>query len=256
MKITIITVAYNSALTIADTLRSVGAQSHPEIEHLVIDGASKDDTLAVVQRGGAHVSRVVCEPDAGIYDAMNKGLRIATGDLVGFLNADDVLADAHAIGRLAAAADRTGADAVFSDLVYVSADNLDRVIRHWRSGPFSRKRLRYGWMPPHPTFYVKRARLADLGEFDTRLRIAADYDFMLRCLGRTDISVAYVPEVMVRMRTGGASNRSLRALWQKSREDLGALRRSGVGGLGTLVCKNLRKLPQFFARGSMDAGAT
>ena len=251
MKVSIVTVAYNSALTIADTLRSVATQSYPNIEHLVIDGASKDDTLAIVQREGVRVSHLMSEPDGGIYDAMNKGLRMATGDIVGFLNADDVLADVDAIRRLVAAAELTGADAVFSDLVYVRADNLDRVIRHWRSGPFSHERLRSGWMPPHPTFYVARARLADIGEFDVRLRIAADYDFMLRCLNRTDISVAYIPKVMVRMRTGGASNRSLRALWQKSREDLWALRRSGVGGVGTLLCKNLRKLPQFFARGSM-----
>lgn len=248
MKITIVTVCFNSAATIGDTLRSVAAQVHPDIEHIVIDGASKDATLEIVQREGAHVARVVSEPDSGIYDAMNKGLRLATGDLVGFLNADDLLADSDAMARMAATASRTGADVVFGDLVYVRPDNLDSVVRYWASGEFSRQRLRLGWMPPHPAFYVRRSRLAEIGEFDTGLRIAADYDFILRTLGRCDIASAHVPGVLVRMRTGGVSNRSLATLWRKSSEDLLALRRSGIGGWPTLVCKNLRKLPQFFVR--------
>jgi glycosyltransferase len=249
MKITVVTVAFNSAATIADTLRSVREQTHRAIEHIVIDGASEDTTLEVVRTHGSHVHAVVSERDSGIYDAMNKGLRLATGDLVGFLNADDVLADRDAMARLAAAADRTGADAVFGDLVYVHPHDLNAVVRYWACGEFSRRRLRLGWMPPHPTFYVRRNTLAKVGEFDTGLRIAADYDFMLRALSRADITTAHIPVVMVRMRTGGVSNRSLAMLWRKSTEDLIALRRSGVGGWPTLVCKNLRKLPQFFQRG-------
>lgn len=248
MRVSIITVAFNSAGTIADTLRSVAEQTHEEIEHLIIDGASSDGTLSIVQSMRARVSRVVSAPDQGIYDAMNKGLRLATGELVGFLNADDVLAGPGVISRIASAAQQSGADALFGDLVYVRGDDLSSVVRLWRSGHFSRARLRFGWMPPHPTFYVRRARLADIGEFDTTLRIAADYDFMLRCLARDDVTVAYVPGVLVRMRVGGASNRSLRALLRKSTEDLRALRRSNVGGIGTLICKNVRKLPQFFVR--------
>lgn len=248
MKVSIITVAYNSARTIADTLRSVAGQSHADIEHLVIDGASSDGTLEIVRAAGARVAQLVSERDRGIYDAMNKGLRLASGDLVGFLNADDVLAGPDAIALLVREAERTGADALFGDLVYVREGDLSRVVRTWRSGAFSRDRLRFGWMPPHPTFYVRRARLPEIGEFDTSFRIAADYDFMLRCLSRSDVTVGYVPSVLVRMRTGGASNRSLRALWRKSSEDLRALRRSRVGGVGTLVCKNVRKLPQFVSR--------
>lgn len=246
MKITIITVSYNSATTIADTLRSVAQQSHPDVEHLVIDGGSRDHTLAIVAAEGAHVVRVVSERDAGIYDAMNKGLRLATGDVVGFLNADDMLASPQVLAQIASAAAET--DVVYGDLLYVDKDRPDRLIRYWRSGAFRHERLRFGWMPPHPTFYLRRSLLSSVGPFDTDLRIAADYDFMLRCLSRRELRVAYLPEVLVRMRTGGASNRSLTALRDKSREDLRALRKNGVGGWLALLCKNGRKLPQFLRR--------
>jgi glycosyltransferase len=246
MKLSIITVSYNSAATITDTLRSVARQTYVDVEHIIIDGGSRDATLAIVAAEGAHVARVVSERDSGIYDAMNKGLRLATGDLVGFLNADDMLASPQALAQIAAAA--VGADVVYGDLVYVDKDRPERQIRYWRSGAFRRERLRFGWMPPHPTFYVTRSFLASVGAFDTDFRIAADYDLMLRCLVRPELRVAYLPHVLVRMRTGGASKRSLAALQTKSREDLLALRRNRVGGLLTLLCKNLRKLPQFIHR--------
>ena len=246
MKLSIITVSYNSAATIGDTLRSVAAQTHPDIEHIVVDGDSTDATLDVVRAEGRHLARVLSEPDRGIYDAMNKGLRLASGDFVGFLNADDMLATPHTAARIADAA--STADAVYGDLVYVHQDRPQAVLRYWSSGAFSPARLRFGWMPPHPTLYLRRSVQQALGEFDLRLRIAADYDFMLRCLGLPGLRVAYLPEVLIRMRTGGASNRSLAALRNKSREDLFALRKNGVGGWLTLLCKNGRKLPQFFRR--------
>jgi glycosyltransferase len=247
LKISIVTVAYNSAATIADTLSSVAAQSHGDIEHLVIDGASKDNTLHIVGTHGAHVAKVLSEPDHGIYDAMNKGLALATGDFVGFLNADDMLASPDAVALIARAAASPGIGAVCGDLVYVRKDRPANVLRFWRCGPFAPERLRYGWMPPHPTFYIRRSLVSELGPFDTHLRIAADYDFILRYLSRSGMQVGYVPEVLVKMRMGGASNRSLHAMLGKSREDLIALKKNDVGGLTTLLCKNLRKLPQFFA---------
>lgn len=246
MKVTIITVAYNSAATIADTLRSVAAQRHPFIEHIVVDGASTDATLEIVRREGAHVSRVVSEPDGGIYDAMNKGLRLATGELVGFLNADDMFADELAVTRIVETA-ASGAAAVYGDLVYVSESNTDQVVRWWRSGAFDARQLRLGWMPPHPTFYIRPAAIRG-GGFDTGFRIAADYEFMLRQLTRPGLRIAYVPHVLVRMRMGGASNRSVRALFRKMREDIRAMRRHRVGGWVMLVSKTLRKLPQFVLR--------
>jgi glycosyltransferase len=247
LKVTIITVAYNSAATIADTLASVAAQTHSDIEHIVIDGGSTDGTMDIVRRNGTRVARWVSEPDRGIYDAMNKGLALATGDMVGMLNADDVLDDEEAVHRIALAA-ASGSDVVYADLVYVRADDLGRVVRRWNSGIFRPWQLRFGWMPPHPTFYVRRALLSEVGHFDTSLRIAADYDFMLRCLCRPDVKVAYVPRVLVRMRTGGVSNASVSSMLRKSREDLRTMRKYAVGGWFTLAAKNLRKLPQFVRR--------
>lgn len=252
MKISIVTVAYNSAATIGDTLASVAAQTHPDVEHIVVNGGSTDGTQDIVRAQGRHVAHLVSEPDRGIYDAMNKGLRLAGGDLVGFLNADDMLASPDSASLIAAAGADAAIDAICGDLVYVRQEQPAQIVRYWRCGEFSARRLRYGWMPPHPTLYVRRARLTALGGFDTRLRIAADYDFMLRLLGQPGMHVAYLPQVLVRMRTGGASNRSLAALLKKSREDLDALRRSGTGGLFTLLCKNARKLPQFFASPQND----
>ncbi len=249
MKITIITVSYNSAATIADTLDSVAAQTHPAIEHIVIDGASTDDTVAIVRDRGKHVARLMSEPDRGIYDAMNKGLKLATGELVGFLNADDMFAHRDVVASIARAAEQDpAADAVYGDIVYVRRDRPEQVLRYWRSGEFTRSKLRFGWMPPHPTFYVRAARLAEIGHFNDQLRIAADYDFVLRSLAGPNARAAYVRDVLVRMRAGGASNRSLKAMLRKSREDLWALKRNGIGGWPTLICKNLRKLPQFLQR--------
>jgi glycosyltransferase len=248
MKVTVITVAYNSSRTIADTLASVAAQTHGNIEHLVIDGASTDETLAIVCRNGQHVARVESAHDFGIYDAMNKGLRLATGELIGFLNADDVFASPDSVAALVRQAQHTDADAVYGDLVYVHPHDLSVVVRLWRSGDFSMRQLHTGWMPPHPTFYIRRRVLAHVPSFDDRLRIAADYDFVLRCLIRAGATASRVPQVLVRMRTGGASNGSLNALWRKSSEDLLALRRNGVGGIGALLLKNARKVPQFFLR--------
>jgi len=247
MKISVITVCFNSIATIADTLASVGRQEHVEIEHIVIDGGSTDGTLAVIRSHATAPFRLVSEPDKGIYDAMNKGLSLASGDVVGFLNADDIFESATALSRIAGAVS-AGADAVYGDLIYVGASNPEIVVRYWRSGGFRRSRLRFGWMPPHPTFYARRSLLHEVGAFDTQLRVAADYDMMLRCLTRPGLVVSYLPEVLVRMRLGGASNASSGAMLRKSREDLLVMRKHRVGGWFTLASKNLRKLPQFLER--------
>ena len=252
MKISVITVAYNSAATIADTLRSVATQTHPDIEHIVIDGASTDDTLTVVKAHGKHVQVLVSEPDRGIYDAMNKGLALASGEFVGFLNADDLFASKDSVKLIVAAAESTACDAVYGDLAYVRADDVNTVVRLWRGGDFRRSRLRFGWMPPHPTFYVRREFLSRLGAFDSRMRVAADYELMMRCLVQVAVRTSYVPQLLVRMRLGGASNASIRALVRKSREDLHVMRRHRIGGWFTLICKNLRKLPQFIVPAQVE----
>ncbi len=255
MKISVITVAFNSAATIGATLASIAAQTHSDLEHIVIDGGSTDGTQDLVRRLGRAGCVLVSEHDGGIYDAMNKGLRLATGDWVGFLNADDELAHADVLHDIAAVAGATPADshapsgevdAIYGDLVYVANSEAPRVVRHWVAGEFAPSRLAWGWMPPHPTLYFRRGVLDRIGLFDVSFRIAADYDFVLRLLQLPAVRVRYLPQVLVRMRLGGASNRSLGAMLQKSREDWRALRKNGAGGLATLVCKNLRKLPQFF----------
>jgi glycosyltransferase len=243
MKVSIVTVSYNSGPTIADTLVSVATQSYSDIEHIVVDGGSSDDTVVQIRRHCTRVAHWVSEGDCGIYDAMNKGLARATGDIVGFLNADDVLDGNDAVQHLVTAAE--DADVVYGNLVYVRADDLKQVVRTWKTGHFRTSRLRLGWMPPHPTFYVRRTVLAEVGLFDISLRIAADYDFMLRCLTRSGIKVAYLPHVLVRMRAGGVSNATVANMLLKSREDLRVIRKNAVGGWLTLAAKNVRKLPQF-----------
>ncbi len=244
MKISIITVTYNSARTLAATLQSVATQDYGNIEHIIIDGGSKDDTLDIVARHGRHVARRLSEADKGIYDAMNKGMALATGDFVGFLNSDDVLASDRSVSKLAQAA--ADADVVYGDLEYVSENDLRCVVRRWQSGAYDQKRLAFGWMPPHPTFYIRCSLMQEVGKFDVSMRIAADYEYILRCLtSRPSLRVGYVDDVLVRMRLGGVSNRSFKTMMQKSREDLRAIRRHRVGGWGTLAAKNLRKIPQF-----------
>lgn len=248
MKISVITAVRNGRATLADALDSALAQDYPDLELIVIDGASTDGTQEVIQRYAGRLAHAVSEPDRGIYDALNKGLRLASGEVVGFLHADDRYADERVLSRVAAALADPSVDACYGDLLYVRRDDPGRVVRCWRAGPYQPRRLVWGWMPPHPTFYARRAVYQRLGGFDSGYRIAADYDCLLRFLGAGRIACAYIPEVLVHMRLGGASNRSLRNLAQKSREDYRALRHNRIGGLSTVLLKNLRKLPQFFVR--------
>lgn len=248
IKISIITAVYNCRNGIQDALDSVSRQYYGQIEHIVVDGGSTDGTVDVLENNRQRIAALVTEPDNGIYDALNKGLRLATGDVVGFLHADDVLAHDDAIGRIASAIDATGSDAAFGDLVYVSRADPCRVVRHWKAGEFSPSRLAWGWMPPHPTLYVRREWYERIGGFDARYKIAADYFSILRLFGDPEFRAVYIPEVLVRMRLGGASNRTLCSILTKSREDLDALRRSRVGawgGFGALAWKNLGKIGQF-----------
>ncbi|RKT45270.1 glycosyltransferase family 2 protein [Thiocapsa rosea] len=249
MKISVITATWNCAGTLGDCLASVAGQTHAEREHLLIDGGSTDGTLAVLEAHRAGLAVLVSEPDGGIYDALNKGIGLASGDVVGFLHADDVYADTRVLARVADAFADPTVEAVYGDLAYVAKEDTGRMIRYWRSGAYRPERLRWGWMPPHPTLYLRRSLYADFGVFDTRYRIAADYDLMLRMLTRMTGRVVYVPELLVRMRVGGVSNRSVGKILRKSWEDYRALRANRVGGLGALAWKNLSKVPQFFRRG-------
>ena len=248
ISISVVTAVYNRRQTIGQALDSVLSQSHSAIESIVIDGASTDGTLAILELYRSSLSVLSSERDHGIYDALNKGIKHATGDVVGFLHADDVFENSEVLAKVAAAFDDPVIDAVYGDLVYVQRDNIKKVIRYWRSGHYDDFALTRGWMPPHPTFYVRRSVYERLGGFDTRYRIAADYDTVLRFLAVGRIRTAYIPEVLVRMRAGGISNRSLITIVRKSLEDIDVLRRNEVGGAWTLLNKNLRKLGQFWER--------
>lgn len=249
LAVSIITATWNCAETLPSCLDAVSSQTYPNREHVVVDGASTDGTVALLQARQGQLSNWVSEPDQGIYDALNKGLRRTTGDVVGFLHADDVYGSAQVLAQVAAAfAADPSVSAVFGDLQYVRKDNLNHVVRHWRAAPCSPRRLAWGWMPPHPTLYVRRSWYERIGGFDTRYRIAADYDCILRLFSQPDFKAVYLPHVLVKMRLGGASNRSLGNIVLKSKEDLRALRQSGVGSVGALLAKNLLKLPQFLAR--------
>ena len=245
MKISVITAVYNSRDTISLALDSVLGQDHSNVELIVIDGGSTDGTLEVLQGYADRLAVLVSEPDRGIYDALNKGIARASGEVVGFLHSDDLFADAAVLSRIGTVFADTEVDAAYGDLLYVSKDDPSRVVRTWRADAFTPAKLARGWMPPHPTLYVRRRVYERHGQFDTSFRIAADYDFILRLLGGEEVSIKYIPEVLVKMRVGGASNRSLGNIVKKTREDLRALRRNRIGGVGALVWKNLSKLPQF-----------
>jgi glycosyltransferase involved in cell wall biosynthesis len=248
IKISVVTAVYNCPKTVGQAIDSVLSQSHPAVESVVIDGASTDNTLAILEPYRQRLGKLISEPDKGIYDALNKGIQHATGDVVGFLHADDVFENNDVLAKVAAAFEEPSVDAVYGDLVYVRHNDIAQVIRYWKSGPYDDGALSRGWMPPHPTFYVRRSVYERLGGFDTRYRIAADYDTVLRFLAVGKIRATYLPEVLVRMRAGGISNRSLRTIIRKSREDFDVLRRNRVGGIGTLAWKNMSKLEQFWKR--------
>jgi glycosyltransferase involved in cell wall biosynthesis len=248
MKISIITAVYNCVDTIGDALDSVRGQTHDDIELIVIDGASSDGTRELLQARAAEIDILVSERDDGIYDALNKGVRLATGAVIGFLHADDILADPEVLTRVSALFSAENPDAVYGDLVYVRKSAPESVVRYWQAGNMDSRSLWKGWMPPHPCLYLKRSVYEHFGLFNTTYAIAADYDFMLRILKPGTLQVRYLPGIMVRMRLGGTSNRGLANLWRKSREDLRALHENRVGGVLTLLRKNLGKLPQFIAK--------
>lgn len=250
MKISVITVTYNSAKTIGDTLNSVAAQTHDDIEHVVVDGASRDDTLRILGANAYPWRHVVSEPDGGIYDAMNKGIRLATGDVLGFLNSDDFYALPGSLAKVAAAFVDATVDVVYADLCYVAQDDVHRIVRYWRSSPFAPGLFARGWAPPHPTVFVRRAAFARFGGFDLAFPIAADMELMARLLEVHGLRSRHIPEVLVHMRTGGASNRGLSSVVGQNREVWRALRKHGLGTspMRFLFSKVLSRGQQFLAR--------
>ncbi len=250
MKISVVTVTWNSAATVADTLVSVNIQTHPDVEHVIVDGGSTDATLAIVQAEGKRVATVVSERDKGIYDAMNKGLTLARGGVVGLLNSDDIMASPEVLATVAEAFADPSVDVVYGDLCYVRQHAPTQIVRYWRSGPFRSGSFARGWAPPHPTLYVRRELYDRFGVFDLAYALAADFELMVRLLEVHRVRARYLPQVLVRMRTGGASNKSLRSILRQNREIWRALHHHGLAGpmLGWVVHKAILRGKQFLSR--------
>lgn len=243
--ISILTATLNSATTLRDCLQSVGEQT-VQCEHIVIDGGSSDDTVAIAESYSS-VTKIISEPDGGIYDAMNKGIAAASGDIIGILNSDDYFAHRDVLRRVYQVFVEKRVDSCYGDLVYVDAMDTNRVRRVWISGAFDYRRFYWGWMPPHPTFFVRRAIHDTYGMYDISLGTSADYEFMLRVLVKYRISSFYIPEVLVKMRMGGVSNKSLSHRLAANRMDRLAWKVNALKPLPwTLVIKPLSKIPQFF----------
>ena len=246
MKISIITVTFNSEATIESTLLSVLEQSYPNVEYILVDGRSSDGTLNIIEKYRSRLSRVISEKDQGLYDAMNKGLSLATGDVVGILHSDDFYIHKNVLQNYADTFNETGADAVYSDLYYVDRADPGKIIRKWKSGEHSNSSFKNGWMPPHPTFFVKRELYKKYGYFNLDFSSSADYELMLRFIEKHRIKLAYLPEFTVKMRMGGASNASVKNRIKANKEDRQAWKINGLKPrFYTLYLKPLRKLLQF-----------
>jgi glycosyltransferase len=228
MKISIITATFNSAAHIAGCITSVNEQTDTNIEHIIVDGASKDNTLEIIRSIPNRVTRIVSEPDKGIYDAMNKGIRLATGDVIGILNSDDFYASNDILERIMKTFETENCNSVYGNLDFVAPNNPSKVIRHWKSSPFVRGSFAKGWHPPHPAFFVKREIYEKYGLFDTSLNVSADFELMLRFLEKHNISTHYLDETIVKMRYGGVSTTSLNGILTGNKNILKALKKNGI----------------------------
>jgi len=244
MKISIITVSYNSESTILDTINSVNSQDYSNLEYVIVDGLSKDRTLDIIKEN--HKGVLLSEKDKGIYDAMNKGVDLATGDIIGILNSDDFYSDSKVISKVVDTFQKSDCDAVYADLVYVDEKDTTKIIRNWVSGKINKNSFLFGWMPPHPTLFLRKEVYQKFGKFNLSLKSAADYELILRMLYKNQIKVEYLPRVTVHMRAGGQSNKSIINRLKANKEDRMAWVINGLKPFWfTLYLKPLRKVTQF-----------
>jgi glycosyltransferase involved in cell wall biosynthesis len=246
MKITVITAAYNAESTIVDCMESILLQGYANIEHILVDGGSNDRTVDIVREMSPD-TRVVSESDEGLYHALNNGIMLATGEVIGFLHADDRFVNAGVIEKIAEIMGDDEVDGLYGDLTYIRVSG--RQLRYWKAGNFNRILVGHGWMPPHPTLFLRSYVYGRYGRFDTSYRIATDYDFMLRILKEDVLKIHYLPHTLVEMRVGGISNKGIANLWRKSMEDMRAVKRNGAGvPVLVVMMKILRKSGQFFRK--------
>ncbi|MBD2704530.1 glycosyltransferase [Spirosoma sp. BT702] len=249
MKVSIITVVYNGADHIRDCIESIVNQTHPDIEYIIVDGKSTDGTVEIVQSYGTKVARFVSEPDKGLYDAMNKGIRMATGEVIGLLNADDFYRHNRVIENMVATFERTGSDGVYGDMLYVDRDDTRKLKRYWRSGWYTDNAFKWGWMPGHLSFFAKRWMYEQYGLFRTDMKSAADYELLLRFIHKNKAKLAYMDEVTIVMRDGGVSNSSLFNRLRANRDDQLAWKHNDLKPyFFTIWLKPLRKLKQYVSK--------
>ena len=244
IKISIITVVRNNRRTINDAINSVLSQNYRKLEYVIVDGASSDGTVEVVEEAirvnSAKDIKFISEKDYGIYDAMNKGILLASGDIIGTLNSDDYYLNRNVVSDIADEFVTKNVDSTFADLVYVRTDDLDKIVRYYSSADFHPKKMAYGWMPAHPTFFVKKRLYDQYGAYKTDYQISADYELIARFLVKNKASYSYIPKVLVKMRIGGASTRSLKNSWILNKE---VLRACSENGIKTNIIKLLSKYP-------------
>lgn len=246
MKISLITVTFNSAKFLPFCIQSVLAQTYKNIEHIIIDGSSTDNTVQIIKQYDNHITKWISEPDKGMYDAINKGINLATGDIIGILNSDDMLADKDVLANIAQTFVEQNVDSVYGDLEYVDQENTNRVFRVWKGKKYNRNLFKMGWMPGHPTFYVKKSLLLEHGLYENHYYTAADYEFMARYLYKHQISSFYLQKMIVKMRTGGASNRNLNQRLRANRRDYLAMKNNAIPmPFVVSILKPLIKVHQF-----------
>lgn len=250
MKISIITVCFNAASTLGDTLDSVASQTYKDVEHIVVDGGSTDGTIEILKSGRGCISSWKSETDKGIYDAMNKGIALSTGEIIGALNADDVYADNNVLATVADVFSDPGIDACYADLVYVDNRDTNRIVRYWKSRAYQVGLFKRGWMPAHPTFFVRRSVYENLGNFDLEYKLQADFELTMRFLEIYRINTTYVPKIWIKMRTGGVSNQSYRNIIKGNIEAYKACKKNSLRMLPffTIFMKVMSRIPQFFKR--------
>lgn len=249
-RISIITVCYNSVATIEETIRSILSQDYPNIEYIIVDGLSTDGTLSVIQKYKDKISAVYCEKDKGVYDAMNKGIAKASGEIIGLLNSDDVYAHSSVISEVAQQFMQYPIDACYGDLIYFSSHRPDRIYRYWRSGQFSFGMFAKGWSPPHPTFFVKKSIYERYGNFNLNYSMGNDIELMMRFLEKHRIACAYLPEVLVKMRLGGISNQGMKAIIEQNKNILKAAKNLNIpiSPMFFLIRKILNRLSQLILK--------
>lgn len=257
MKFSIITGCYNREQTLEGAIKSVMGQDYPEIEYIIVDGASKDGSVEIIKRYAAIAEseefrkekpgfsfRYISEPDRGMYEALNKGVKMATGDVIGLVHSDDFFFDEHVLNDIAAEFERTGADFVYGDGLFVDAQHTDKAVRNWIGGTYSKRKVKWGWLPLHPTCYIRREAHLKVGLYNEKYKIAADTDFLVRALYEHDLKVSYMKRYIIRMRMGGLStdNSKRKAMWK---EDIAVFRSHGFRPTLTKIMKMMWKVPQF-----------